>query len=109
MDDCYLENITKLTQQKQYPRLAISHVYVKFLRDSPLPSFKGDLFTFIFIEGFVPGLKRNLFTFFVKGIYAHQVTGFSQSFVLKFDGFNPTYTSAITQLLSTRILSHVEF
>ncbi len=109
MDDCYLENITKLTQQKQYPRLAISHVYVKFLRDSPLPSFKGDLFTFIFTEGFVPGLKRNLFTFFVKGIYAHQVTGFSQSFVLKFDGFNPTYTSAITQLLSTRILSHVEF
>jgi hypothetical protein len=29
--------------------------------------------------------------------------------VLNFDGFNPTYTSAITQLLSTRILSHVEF
>lgn len=82
MDDRYLDNITKLTQQKQYPRLAVSDVCVKFLRDSP-PASK-DLFTFIFIEGFVPGFKRNLFTLFAKGISAHQVTGFSPKLCVKF-------------------------
>ncbi len=122
MDDHYLDNITKLTQQKQYPRLAISHVCVKFLRYSP-PASKGICFPFIFIEGFVPGFKRNLFTLFVKGISAHQVTGFSLKLCVKFWWIQPNlprisfhvdrvcihmcYNS--TSSHSTRILSRVEF
>ncbi len=72
---------------------------------------------------FVPGFKRNLFTLFVKGISAHQVTGFSQSSVLNFDGFNPTYPETPSMSIdvcihmcynstsshSTRILSPIEF